>query len=146
MSGLMDAALAYAAARIPVFPCKSDGSKAPLTVHGFKDASTDAEQIKAWWTKFSDAWIGMPTGKASGYDVLDLDKKNGKDGFEQVPGWRDLSPVMAETPSGSMHLYFKADGVSCSADKIASGVDTRGEGGYVIPPSPGYRWLKGGII
>lgn len=50
------------------------------------------------------------------------------------------------TPSDGAHLFFKADGVTCSADKIALGVDTRGDGGYVIvPPSPGYRWRNGGI-
>ncbi len=143
----MDAALAYAAKGIPVFPCKSDGSKAPLTAHGFKDAIADPDQVEAWWTKFPDAWIGMPTGKASGYDVLDLDKKNGKDGFAHVPGWKSLSPIIAITPSGSAHLFFKADGVTSSANVVANGVDTRGEGGYVIvPPSPGYRWLSGGIL
>ena len=50
------------------------------------------------------------------------------------------------TPSGGAHLFFAADGVTCSVDKIALGVDTRGDGGYVIvPPSPGYSWLNGGI-
>ena len=140
---LLDAALAYADKGIPVFPCRA---RKPLTEHGFKDASTSPEQIRAWWGKWPTAWIAIPTGKASGFDVLDLDKKNGKDGFKHVPDWRNLSSVIAETASGGAHLYFKADGVTCSADKIAKGVDTRGDGGYVIvPPSPGYRWLNGCI-
>jgi hypothetical protein len=142
MTSLMGAALAYAAKGIPVFPCRD---KKPLIKHGFKDASTDADQIRAWWSQWPNALIAMPTGKASGFDVLDLDSKKGKNGFAHIPQWERLTPIIAMTPSGGAHLYFKADGVTCSVDKIAPGIDTRGEGGYVvIPPSPGYRWLKGG--
>jgi hypothetical protein len=59
--------------------------------------------------------------------------------------------LMAESPSGSQHRYFKwPAGVSIrnSASKIAPGVDVRGDGGMVIaPPSvkPGkgeYRWVN----
>jgi putative DNA primase/helicase len=152
MTSLMDAALAYAAKGIPVFPCKNTPEneathKTPLTKSGFKDATTDPKQIERWWSRRPDALIGMPTGKASGFDVLDLDAKKGKNGLDQVPDWESLTPTIAATQNGGAHLYFKADGVTCSADKIAPGVDTRGDGGYVIiPPSPGYRWLKGGII
>ena len=140
---LMDAALAYAAKGIPVFPCRN---KKPHTKHGFKDASTSPDQIRAWWTRWPNAWIAIPTGKASGFDVLDLDAKKGKDGFACVPEWERLTPIIAMTPSDGAHLYFAVDGVTCSVDKIAPGIDTRGEGGYVIcPPSPGYRWRNGGI-
>ena len=80
-----------------------------------------------------------------GFDVLDLDAKSGKNGFAHVPDWEHLTPTIAMTPSGGAHLYFRASGTRSTATK--NGVDTRGEGGYVIlPPSPGYRWLKGGIL
>jgi hypothetical protein len=146
MNSLMDAALAYAAKGIPVFACGKD--KKPFRgSHGFKDATTDPKQIEQWWSARPYAMIGMPTGKASGFDVLDLDAKGGKNGFAHVADWERLTPTIVMTPSGGAHLYFKADGVTCSADKIARGVDTRGDGGYVIlPPSPGYQWRKGGIL
>ena len=137
----LDAALAYAAAGVPVFPCGSD--KQPLTKHGFKDAATDEAQIKRWWRQHPDALIGSPTGRT--FSVLDIDCKNGKDGFAGVPDWQSLTPVIATTRSGGKHLYFEPDPIIRStSDRIAPGVDTRGGGGYVIlPGSTGYSWVNG---
>lgn len=142
VSGLLEAALAYAAAGIPVFPCK--GNKSPLVRNGFHDATTDAAVIRERWSRWPDALIGIPTGRASGVAVLDLDIKNGKDGLAAIPEWKRMSPVKVRTRSGGVHLYFKAEGAPRNtSDKIALGVDTRGEGGYVIAPgSPGYRDRK----
>jgi hypothetical protein len=137
------AALAYAARGIPVFPCKPRNKK-PLTEHGFKDATTEADTIKIWWRRWPLALIGVPTGPASGVDVLDLDVKNGKNGFVHVPDWERRSNIISRTRSGGAHLYFNSDGtIPCTVDNVP-GVDTRGHGGYVIvPPSPGYTWVNG---
>jgi hypothetical protein len=73
-----------------------------------------------------DDW--HPTGRASGIDVLDIDVKpdEGIDGRPASPHWTKLSPVIAATPSGGAHLYFRAEGKArCSTDLIAPGVDTR---------------------
>jgi hypothetical protein len=139
-------ALGYAADGKPVFPCiNAPGDlrrhKAPLIAGGFKNATTDQLTIRRWWKKWPTALIGIPTGSTSGIDLLDLDKKNGKNGFAHVPDWETLSPCRARTGSGGAHLYFKADGTirNTSSD---IGVDTRGEGGYFIAPgSPGYDWI-----
>ena len=56
-----------------VFPCNY--KKAPLTEHGFKDASSNLEQIEAWWTQWPDALIGVPTGKLNNLYVYDFDPK-----------------------------------------------------------------------
>jgi len=73
---MVDHALAYAKQGIPVFPCQRK-DKAPLTEHGFKDATTKLAQIKKWWARWPKAMIGVPTGPASGIDVVDLDVKPG---------------------------------------------------------------------
>lgn len=147
---MLEAALAYAARGIPVFPCEKN--KRPLVGGGHKTATTDVGQIAKWWSKreFPLAMIGVPTGRASGIDVLDIDAKNGRDGFTSVPRWRDLSPVIVRTPSGGVHLYFRSSGtMRNSASKLAPGLDVRGDGGYVIvPPSfnkGDYHFEKGGI-
>jgi putative DNA primase/helicase len=146
---MLAAALRWARIGKPVFPCDL-ATKAPLTSHGFKDATRDEEQIREWWRENPDAMIGTPTGKL--FVVLDIDLRQDRqiDGYKSLPGWRDLSSVIVQTPSGGAHLYFFSDGTVCnSTDRIAPGVDTRGEGGYVIlPPSRNaeggsYRFLKG---
>jgi putative DNA primase/helicase len=114
------------------------------------------EQIREWWSDHPDAMIATPTGKssenASWLDILDIDLEPDRqiDGYEFIPDWRDLSSVIVQTPSGGAHLYFLSDGTVCnSTDRIAPGVDTRGEGGYIIlPPSRNadgrsYRFIKG---
>ena len=53
---LVNAALRYAELGYPVFPC-APGGKVPFTPHGFKDATTDAAQIEAWWRKRSSASV-----------------------------------------------------------------------------------------
>jgi hypothetical protein len=145
-----EAARHYAEQGIPVFPC-SPKNKSPMVNGGFHSATTDANQIKAWWTKWPKAMIGMPTGPASGIDVLDLDvdQNKGKNGLAELPDWQQRSPIIVRTPRGGAHLWFKSNGsIRNSTDIIAHGVDTRGEGGYVIlPPSrngaAAYRFEKG---
>jgi len=81
VSTMLDAALEYARHGIPVFPLVPKG-KAPLTAHGFKDATDDEAKIRAWWTATPDANIGMPTGLVTRRSVLDEDKQavEGRDG------------------------------------------------------------------
>ncbi|MDJ0324184.1 bifunctional DNA primase/polymerase [Cryobacterium sp. PH31-AA6] len=67
-----DAALAFARAGTPVFPCAT-GGKRPLTPAGFHDASCDISQVRTWWARWAGANIGIPTGGRSGIDVVDID-------------------------------------------------------------------------
>ena len=62
-------ALAYARRGWPVFPCQP-GQKIPATAHGFRDATTDPDQITGWFTRHPDRNLAIATG-APGPDVLD---------------------------------------------------------------------------
>ncbi len=66
---MLEIALEHAARGWYVFPCEG---KKPLTSHGFKDATIDTEQIRAWWTKWPDANVAIACG-ASNLTVLDID-------------------------------------------------------------------------
>jgi Bifunctional DNA primase/polymerase, N-terminal len=148
----LEAALEYARMGIPVFPC-NPLDKRPLTPNGFKDATTDEAQIRAWWLKRPNAMIGAPTGSASGMWVVDTDK----DPVKNIDGEATLNHLTAQhsalpktvttiTPRGGKHRIFSWDSaveIRNSAGKIGPGIDVRGEGGYVcLPPS---RNANGGV-
>jgi hypothetical protein len=135
---LVARALAYAAAGTPVFPCLPRG-KSPLTAHGFHDATTDPDRIRAWWSLTPLANIAAPTGHP-GFDVLEVDVRvdgSGWAAFRQartaglLEGW-----VRAvRTPSGGLHLHFPGT-EQRSGSVRGQHLDFRGRGGYVLlPPS-----------
>lgn len=129
---LLSAALYYAKAGLPVFPLR-DGGKTPATAHGFKDASTDPDQVRAWWTASPQANIGLPTGHR--FTVIDVDVPAG---YYSLAYMRDadlIPPILGRviTPSGGTHLHIAATGEGNSAGK-APGIDIRGLGGYVVAP------------
>lgn len=137
--------MALAAQGIPVFPVEivgrpgKDPQKKPCIIGWQTKASAELSQIERWWRKFPDAMPGIPTGSRSGFDVLDVDRKNGKDGFDGLKklglNIDDLSPVQVESPGGSRHLYFKhTDGIGCSNAGLPAGIDVKGDGGYVLAP------------
>jgi hypothetical protein len=126
--------------------CQSVG-KHPRTMKGLKDASTDKGTIERWWRMWPDANVGITTG--AGLMVLDVDGDEGHDtlaALELEHG--DLRTLTARTGSGGLHLYFTVpDDVCRNRTRFADGLDTRGEGGYVVaPPSTHvsggtYQWV-----
>jgi hypothetical protein len=127
--------LAYAGEGVPVFPCKP-GGKEPLTRNGFKDASTDASKITAWFNRWPNANIGIPTGERSGILALDVDQPAGLDALEAEHGKLPATRTNL-TGSGGMHYLFTypaGEKIRNSAGKLATGLDVRGEGGYIIAP------------
>lgn len=147
-SPILSAALEFAARGIPVFPCQPDG-KAPATTHGFKDATTDLQQIKRWWTDEPAANLAMPTGAAT-WNVLDVDVRGNGDGRVALHhlGDSDVLPTNAgvvTTPSGGCHIYFQ--GTDEPSRRLSDHfLDWKAEGGYVLlPPSRvggrEYTWL-----
>lgn len=138
-SRALRAALALAGRGKPVFPTRHAPEKSPLTTNGFKDASTDAARVHAYWTSKPSASIGMPTGAASGVFVVDVDRLGA---LGELPG--ELPPTLtATTPRPGRHMYFRhVAGITNSSGGLPEGIDVRGEGGYVLlPPSPGYTWV-----
>jgi hypothetical protein len=144
---LMGAAIAYAERGVPVFPLTERG-KTPLTIRGFKDATTDVSTVRAWWTRWPAANIGVPTGLDSTFDVVDIDPRHGGDvSLDALVAKHGPTPETPEsmTGGGGRHLCFRhTDGFRNSAGAIGPGIDTRGTGGYiVVPPSvtkAPYQW------
>lgn len=133
---LMGAAMRYAAAGWPVFPC-APGSKLPATAHGFKDATTDPAVIRDWWagTPYN---VAIATG-APGPDVLDVDVKGDGDGWAAYnrlkrSGLAAGASALVRTRSGGMHAYFAGTGQRNATAIGGVPLDFRGAGGYVLAP------------
>jgi len=137
---LLEAALWYARWGWPVFPIVN-GQKRPATRNGFKDATTDEEQIRAWWEQWPGSNIGLATGHL--FDVIDVDVPEGVRTYLQMLE-DDQLHVHGHviTASGGHHLYIKPEQDSGNKGRCIPGVDFRGLGGYVVaPPSTlGPRW------
>jgi putative DNA primase/helicase len=125
-------------------------NKKPYTKNGFYDATTDEAQIRDWWRKYPEAGIGIPTGNASGWILLDIDPDKGGDVALSalVLEYGDLPPTShAKTPRGGDHYYFKNPtdiDVRNSESKLGKGVDIRGNGGYAAVPGcdASRRWTN----
>jgi putative DNA primase/helicase len=150
-SSLESLARQYARRGWRVFPVHSVGSdgacscrlgadcprpgKHPYTTRGFKDASTDRKQIKAWWTKWLDANIGIATGRDSGIFVVDVDGDIGKASLSALKAQHgSVSKTLTVKTGKGRHYYYRCDGahVRTSAGQLRSGIDIRGDGGYVV--------------
>jgi Bifunctional DNA primase/polymerase, N-terminal/Primase C terminal 1 (PriCT-1) len=146
---MLSAALKLASAGLAVFPCRAR-DKRPATENGLKDATVDPGQITAWWTEQPDCNIAIATGAVSEIFVVDVD---GPDAERELQRLELPTTVEAITARGR-HFYFKYPDtpIRNTASKIAPGVDTRGDGGYVLaPPSvhpsgARYRWAGASTV
>jgi Bifunctional DNA primase/polymerase, N-terminal len=112
------------------FPCRPD--KRPLR-KAWQDTAIRAH---------AEEWplVGVPTGAANGFDVLDIDPIG--------RGWYDAnfdalpSTQAHDTPRG-LHLLFRHVLGLRSRTSIVPGVDVRADGGFVIwwdGPSGCWNW------
>lgn len=143
-NSLRDWARWYADAGIPVFPLAPREKVPLLSVRqggsGFRDATTDADQINQWWRAYPEANIGATP--LVGYNVrqavIDIDIQNGGDiSWELLIGEHGEPPatLAARTGQGGQHLWFWVSEPGRS--KLGQGIDCKfGDLGYVVvPPS-----------
>jgi hypothetical protein len=146
----LDAALAYAAAGLAVFPCVFR-TKEPAVRRGFYSATTNPEVIRRWFGGTVRHNIAIRTGLASGAWVLDVDDRHGGfaslDALEQQHG--RLPPTRRCKTANGAHLWWRATSpIQCSESRVGEGLDVKADGGYVMaPPSvhpdgPIYAWAN----
>lgn len=108
-------------------------------------ASTDAEQVRAWWTRWPSAGVGLATGSASRVWVLDLDGPEAGAWYEAQLAKHGPSPTLGVETARGFHLYWRwtdgavvrnAQGLQAAGIKS---VDVRGDGGYVCAPPTVHR-------
>ncbi len=126
--------------------------KKPTTKNGRNDATTDGPTIRQFFK--NGAQIGVATGEESGLFVLDidLDEKRGINGYETLEYLESMHGPLPKTPcqktgrGGMQYLFNNVKGLKNSTGKIGAGIDTRGQGGYiVVAPSRNtngpYTWI-----
>jgi len=134
---ILHQALAFARGGWRVFPCLP-GQKIPATLHGYRDATTDQQQITDWFARGRDWNLAVATG-APGPDVLDVDEHgeagNGYAAFRQLrnAGLLDGAAAYVRTPSGGLHAYFTGS-AQRNGHLPAHHLDFRSVGGYVLTP------------
>jgi hypothetical protein len=136
-STVLTHALACAGRGWPVFPCQP-GQKTPATSHGYRDATTDPDQISWWFRRHPEQNLAVATG-APGPDILDIDQRGeAGDGFPALArlepaGLLTASIGTVRTPSGGLHLYFSGT-AQRSGHLPAHHVDFLSQGGYALAP------------
>jgi hypothetical protein len=148
-NAMLAAAWALAAAAWEVFPCKWTGpyAKAPMTMNGHLNATTDPDQIKLWWTKWPNAMIGAKVPDS--LLVIDLDPRNGGSHtvFTDLVGdLPDTLTAWSGRNDGGSHLYFLRPPGPLTSTRLPEGIDLKINGYMIMPPSihPAtglpYRW------
>jgi hypothetical protein len=136
VASIRHAAMDYAAAGWPMFPCKP-GSKAPATTHGFKDATTDPAVIRQWWSVVPYN-VAIATG-APGPDVVHVDDKASGNGWAaynrlKAAGLLAGASTLVRTRSSGLHVYFAGTDQRNAAGLGGAALDFRAAGGYVLAP------------
>lgn len=134
MDSLKESAIRYAKKGFKVFPLAPQSKSKQVLKSWKEEATQDLSKIEQWWTQNPYYNIGLVTG--GGLFVIDVDIKNNKNGFQslQQHGKELPTTVKVKTPSGGVHLYYRAEKQISNKVNLYDGIDIRGEGGYVVAP------------
>lgn len=132
---LLKAALWYAKHGWAVFPLRPR-TKEPYADTGVYLATTDPDQIRAWWAQWPRSNIGIHCG-ASGIIAIDLDQyKDTYAGDDLLT--RDLQETVTNlTGNGGTHLLYRMPAgkhFGGARKGLPTGIDVRGFGGYIVAP------------
>lgn len=137
-----DQVLRLAACGWRLFPVKPRG-KQPLVSDWPHQATTEEDHLRTWSQQFPECNWAVATGPESGVFVLDVDGEPGLISLRELDRQgRKLSPTLVSHTGrpggGHIWLLYPSNGTTIrnSAGKLATGLDVRGDGGYVVvPPS-----------
>lgn len=150
------AALWYAEQDLRVFPLSPRSKMPHARTRGCLDATSDVEQVRAWWAASPQSNIGIATGHL--VDVIDVDGAAGnvtlaRDVLDQPTidepwhGLPDVLGVVSTPRAGGRHLYIPPPPWARKNPRSMAHIDYRTRGGYVVaPPSltdvGSYDWVR----
>jgi Bifunctional DNA primase/polymerase, N-terminal len=126
--------------------CGSKG-KHPFTrlaPHGLKDATTDIDVVRQWFTEAPMLNFGVITDNLP---TIDIDPRHGGDKawLKLIRENHDVHTWRVITGGGGQHIMFSAD-KPLPCGKLVRGVDTKGVAGYIVgvgsmhASGKRYRW------
>lgn len=131
---ILEAAIKYAVDfGIPVMPLKPH-DKVPVLKDWVHKASTDPEQIRAWWAQNPNYNVGGVMGEVI---CLDFDKDEGFDSADWLAVWERENGKLPETATavtgrGGMHLYYRVDRPIAPSVNGDIHIDVRGIGSQAM--------------
>ena len=138
MNATLNAALTYAARGLPVFPLNPN-SKEPhglLAPNGFKNATTNPDIIRQWFTEFPAANLAIAIPE--GVIVVDIDPRNGGDvTWDELSAGRTVNTLtsISGRGDGGFHLWLNQPPDIKLNTKLGPGVDVKAGGkGYIVAP------------
>lgn len=130
-------------------PCKSPG-KHPIGLWhpaGVWNFSRQRGSIEKYWkepkaqnkTDSQKVFPNVAIATGVNFFVIDIDKKNGKDGYSNMHIVRQITKEFTvigkvKTPSGGEHIYCRADGYVVKSAYLCEGIEIKGYGAYVLAP------------
>lgn len=117
--------------------CRTPG-KHPRVRNGVNNATKNHSLIKAWWSKWPNANIGIATGKESGLVVLDVDPAHGgKSSLDKLTAqYGEINTLCQHTGGGGWHFIFKyPSDISVIKNRIGTlgkGLDIKADKGYIV--------------
>lgn len=158
MATMVDYALQYLKLGFSVVPCipptedeeGKDIKKPRITWSEFMKRRASSEEVISWFQKWPDSRIGFVTGAISDLFIVDCDSEEAHEKVETEYLPDGLLTPKAKSPHG-YHYYFRNQPDLRNDTKIAGmGLDTRGEGGFIMAPPSGsllngvkYAWMEG---
>lgn len=153
---MLEAAQGYLSRGWHIIPLNTR-SKVPAvaSVKEYRTRYPTNEELQNWFT-IHNYNVAILTGSCNNLFVVDIDDK------DKIETYVDTysTDLAATTPKGGRHLFYSYSGsdLSISAGTLGVGVDTRGEGGYVVAApsiveyadgpmagkSGGYTWINSG--
>jgi replicative DNA helicase len=170
---ILEAAQEYLGYNLSVIPMGEKKAPAIKSWTEYQTSQMSQEDAQSFFTNSIVKGIGIVCGAVSGgLEVIDVDTKYDLTGTL----WKDLkeaiegalpeevvnSLVIAQSPSGGYHIYYKCTEIEGNQPKLARReatsaeiekgdkgpkplIETRGEGGYIgAAPTPNYIYLQGG--
>jgi Bifunctional DNA primase/polymerase, N-terminal/Primase C terminal 1 (PriCT-1) len=134
---MLGTALALAQRGLAIFPCVPRG-KQPACERGCLQATVDESAIRQWWSIEPRFNIGVACGSISGIFVVDVDSHAAELKLAKLEDQHGrLPPTVEVITARGRHIYFRYPSdhtIHNTASKVAPGVDTKGQGGYVLAP------------